>query len=49
MPMQWRESSGKDVLNLHSCISVMDQVKMNEQDKSMDTGSLYVQTKFEVN
>ena len=33
-PCKWRESSGKDVLTLHSCISVMDQAKINEQNKS---------------
>ena len=41
-PIQWRESSGKDVLNLHSCISVTDKVKINEQGRSIGTGSLYV-------
>ena len=32
----------ENVLNLHSCISVMEQVKINEQDRLMGTGlSMY--------
>ena len=32
---------------LHSCISVTYRVKFNEQNNSISTGPLYVQTKFE--
>ena len=41
------QSSGKCALTLHSCISVTDRVKINEQNKSIDIGPLYVQTEFE--
>ena len=41
------QSSGKCALNLHSCISVTDRVKINEQNKSIDIGPLYLQTEFE--
>ena len=40
-------SSGKCGLTLHSCISVTDRVKINEQNKSIDIGPLYLQTEFE--
>ena len=43
----WRESSGKYALPLHSCISVTDRVKFNEQNNSIAVGPLYVYTKFE--
>ena len=43
----------KCAITLHSCISVTDQVKMNEQYKSPGAGSLYVYyavyTKIELN
>ena len=32
---------------LHSCISVTDRVKINEQNKSIDIGPLYLRTEFE--
>ena len=42
------QSSGKCALTLHSCISVMDRVKINKQYKSIvDIGPLYLQTEFE--
>ena len=41
------KSGGKCALTSHSCISVMDKVKINEQNKSIATGLLYVHTKFE--
>ena len=41
------QSSGKCTLTLHSCISVTDRVKINEQNKSIDIGPLYLQTDFE--
>ena len=41
------QSSGKCALTLHSCISVTDRVKINEQNKWIDIGPLYVQTEFE--
>ena len=31
-------------MTLHSCISVMDKVKINKQNKSLATGPLYVWT-----
>ena len=36
------QSSGKCALTLHSCISVTDRVKINEQNKSIDIGPLYL-------
>ena len=33
---------GKCAITLHSCISVMDKVKINEQNKSIVAGPLYV-------
>ena len=41
--------NGKCAITVHNCISVTDQVKITEQDKSIGTGPLYVQTKFELN
>ena len=41
------QSSGKCSLTLHSCISVTDRVKINEQNKSIDIGPLYLHTEFE--
>ena len=41
------QSSGKCALTLHSCISVTDRVKINEQNKSIDIGPLYLQTELE--
>ena len=40
--------AGKCSLTLHSGISITDKVKINEQNKSIATGPLYVHTKFEV-
>ena len=33
---------------LHICISVTDEVKINEQNKTIPTGPIYVYTEFEV-
>ena len=41
------QSSGKFALTLHSCISVMDRVEINELITSIATGPLYVCTEFE--
>ena len=38
------QSSGKCALTLHSCISVTDRVKINEQNKSIDIGPLALPT-----
>ena len=46
---KWRETTGKYAITLHSCIPVTDKEKINEQKKSIGTGSLYVQTKLGVN
>ena len=32
---------------MHICISVMDEVKINTQNKSIATGHIYVYTEFE--
>ena len=45
---KWRETTGKYTITLHSCIPVTDKEKINEQKKSIGTGSLYVQTKLGV-
>ena len=37
----------KCAYNLHSCISAMDKVKINEQNKSIATGPLYLHSEFE--
>ena len=37
----------QNALTLHSCISVTDRVKINEQNKSIDIGPLYLQTEYE--
>ena len=42
LAIEWRESSGKYVPTLQSNIFVTGNVKINEQDKSIGTGSLYV-------
>ena len=39
---------GKCALILHSCISVTDRIKINERNKSIAIGPLYIHTKFEV-
>ena len=41
------QSSGKCALTLHSCISVTDEVKINELNTSIATGPLYAHTEFE--
>ena len=39
--------AGNHAHTLHSYISVMDEVKINEQNKSIATGLFYVHIKFE--
>ena len=43
----WCELSGKCALTSLHCISVTDDVKINEQNTSIATGFIYVQTDFE--
>ena len=45
--VQRRDSSGKLVPTLRRCISVTDDIKINEQNKSLGIGPLYLQTEFE--
>ena len=47
--VQRRDSSGKRVPTLRRCISVTDDIKINEQNKSIGIGPLYLQTEFEAN
>ena len=47
--VQRRNWSGKLVPNLRRCISVTDDIKINEQNKSIGIGPLYLQTEFEAN
>ena len=42
-----RDLSGKRVPTLRRCISVTDDIKINEQNKSIGIGPLYLQTEFE--
>ena len=46
--VQRRDSSGKRVPTLHRDISLTDHTKINEQNKSIGIGPLYLQTEFEV-
>ena len=46
--VQRRDSSGKLVATLRRCISVTDDIKINEQNKSIGIRPLYLQTEFEV-
>ena len=39
--------AGKHACSLLNCISVTDDTRINEQDKSIATGLLYVQPKFD--
>ena len=39
---------GNRAHTLHNYISIKDEVKINEQDKSIVTGPFYVHTEFEV-
>ena len=41
------KSSRKCALTLHTCISATDRVKINEQNKSIAIGPLYLQPEFE--
>ena len=38
----------KCTLTSHSSISITDRIKINEQNKSIATGTLYEKTEFEV-
>ena len=42
----WANRAG-NALTLHTCISATDRVKINEQNKSIAIGPLYLQTEFE--
>ena len=39
--------AGKRARSLFNCISVTDGININEQNKSIDIGPLYLQTEFE--
>ena len=41
--------AGKHARSLFNCISVTDGIKINEQNKSISIGPLYLQTEFEAN
>ena len=41
--------AGKRACSLFNCISVTDGIKINEQNKSIGIGPLYLQTEFEAN
>ena len=38
---------GKYAITLHSCISITDKAKINEQNKSLAVGPFYIGTYFE--
>ena len=40
--------AGKRARSLFNCISVVDGIKINEQNKSIGIGPIYLQNKFEV-
>ena len=42
----WREVGGRCALALLCCVSVTDDMGIGEQNKSMATGLIYVQTDF---
>jgi hypothetical protein len=44
---KWRETTGKYAIILHSCIPATDKEKINEQNKSIGIGPLYLHTEFE--
>ena len=47
--IHWHESSGKPCTHFAQLyISVTDEVKINEQNRSIATGPFYVRTKFEL-
>ena len=43
----WRVTPGKYAISLHTCISITDQVNINEQNKSIAVGLFYIGTYFE--
>ena len=44
---EWRVTPGKYAISLHTCISIKDKVKINEQSKSIAVGPFYIGTYFE--
>ena len=44
---KWRVTPGKYAISLHTCISITDKVKNNEQNKSIAEGPFYIGTYFE--
>ena len=44
--VEW-ENGTRVALTLHTCISATDRIKINEQNKSIAIGLLYLQTEFE--
>ena len=43
----WRVTPGKYAITLHTCISITDKAKINEQKKSIAVGPFYIRTYFE--
>ena len=43
----WRVTPGKYAISLHTCISITDKAKINEQNKSIAVGPFYIGTYFE--
>ena len=44
---KWRVTPGKYAISLHTCISITDKAKINEQNKSIAVGPFYMGTYFE--
>ena len=42
--MAWRVTPRKYAISLHTCISIKDKVKINEQNKSIAVGPFYIGT-----
>ena len=42
-----RVTPGKYAITLHTCISITDKAKINEQNKSIAVGPFYISTYFE--
>ena len=45
--LKWRVTPGKYAISLHTCISITDKAKINEQNKSIAVGPFYIGTYFE--
>ena len=43
----WRVTPEKYAITLHTCISITDKAKINEQNKSIAVGPFYMGTYFE--